>query len=86
MRVAAKKTYDALPPPKVVIAVGACAISGGTYLGHPYTILDGLLRTGALLSTATPAERSLGELRGDRDEQPTIASPSSIGRRAVRKQ
>ncbi|HEY3451543.1 MAG TPA: 4Fe-4S dicluster domain-containing protein [Myxococcales bacterium] len=35
MRVALKKTYDALPPPKVVIAVGACAISGGPYLGHP---------------------------------------------------
>ncbi|HEY3451546.1 MAG TPA: hypothetical protein VGK67_34630 [Myxococcales bacterium] len=35
MRVALKKTYDALLPPKVVIAVGACAISGGTYLLHP---------------------------------------------------
>jgi Ni,Fe-hydrogenase III small subunit/ferredoxin len=34
MHVALKKTYDAVPGPKVVIAVGACAISGGPYLGH----------------------------------------------------
>ena len=24
-----------VPPPKIVIAVGACAISGGPYIGHP---------------------------------------------------
>jgi Ni,Fe-hydrogenase III small subunit/NAD-dependent dihydropyrimidine dehydrogenase PreA subunit len=30
-----QKTYDAVPPPKIVIAVGACAISGGPYAGHP---------------------------------------------------
>lgn len=35
MRLALKKTYDAVPAPKIVIAVGACAISGGPYLGHP---------------------------------------------------
>ena len=29
------KTYDAMPAPKLVIAVGACAISGGPYLDHP---------------------------------------------------
>jgi Ni,Fe-hydrogenase III small subunit/formate hydrogenlyase subunit 6/NADH:ubiquinone oxidoreductase subunit I len=34
MKLALKKTYDAVPPPKIVIAVGACAISGGPYLGH----------------------------------------------------
>jgi Ni,Fe-hydrogenase III small subunit len=34
MRLALKKTYDAVPTPKVVIAVGACAISGGPYVGH----------------------------------------------------
>ena len=32
---ALKKTYDAVPPPKLVIAVGACAIAGGPYAGHP---------------------------------------------------
>jgi Ni,Fe-hydrogenase III small subunit len=35
MRVALKKTYDAVPDPKIVIAVGACAISGGPYIDHP---------------------------------------------------
>ena len=35
MRVALEKTYAAVPSPKIVIAVGACAISGGPYIGHP---------------------------------------------------
>ncbi len=34
MRLALEKTYQAVPPPKLVIAVGACAISGGPFLGH----------------------------------------------------
>lgn len=35
MRLALKKTYDAVPEPKIVIAIGACAISGGIYAGSP---------------------------------------------------
>jgi len=35
MKLALQKTYDAVPPPKLVIAVGACAIAGGPYAGHP---------------------------------------------------
>jgi Ni,Fe-hydrogenase III small subunit/formate hydrogenlyase subunit 6/NADH:ubiquinone oxidoreductase subunit I len=35
MRSALRKTYDAVPAPKLVIAVGACAISGGPFAGHP---------------------------------------------------
>jgi Ni,Fe-hydrogenase III small subunit/Pyruvate/2-oxoacid:ferredoxin oxidoreductase delta subunit len=35
MRLALRKTYDAVPEPKIVIAVGACAISGGPYMDHP---------------------------------------------------
>jgi Ni,Fe-hydrogenase III small subunit/NAD-dependent dihydropyrimidine dehydrogenase PreA subunit len=34
MELALRQTYEAVPPPKLVIAVGACAISGGPYLGH----------------------------------------------------
>jgi Ni,Fe-hydrogenase III small subunit len=34
MRLALQKTYEAIPSPKLVIAVGACAISGGLYRGH----------------------------------------------------
>jgi Ni,Fe-hydrogenase III small subunit len=35
MRLALRKTYDAVPAPKLVIALGACAISGGPYVDHP---------------------------------------------------
>ena len=35
MELAVKKTYEALPAPKLVIAVGACAISGGPFRDHP---------------------------------------------------
>jgi Ni,Fe-hydrogenase III small subunit/NAD-dependent dihydropyrimidine dehydrogenase PreA subunit len=34
MRLALEKTYRAVPSPKIVIALGACAISGGPYAGH----------------------------------------------------
>jgi Ni,Fe-hydrogenase III small subunit/Pyruvate/2-oxoacid:ferredoxin oxidoreductase delta subunit len=34
MQLALKKTYDAVPAPKIVIAVGACAIGGGPYVDH----------------------------------------------------
>jgi Ni,Fe-hydrogenase III small subunit len=34
--VAARKTYDAMPGPKVVVAVGACAL-GGVYPADPFT-------------------------------------------------
>jgi len=34
MHLALKKTWDAVPSPKIVIAVGACAISGGPYIDH----------------------------------------------------
>ncbi len=35
MRLALQKTYDATPTPKLVIAVGGCAISGGPFRNHP---------------------------------------------------
>jgi Ni,Fe-hydrogenase III small subunit/Pyruvate/2-oxoacid:ferredoxin oxidoreductase delta subunit len=35
MKHALMKTYEAVPAPKMVIAVGACAISGGVFRGHP---------------------------------------------------
>jgi Ni,Fe-hydrogenase III small subunit len=34
MELALQKTYAAVPDPKLVIAVGACAISGGPYAGQ----------------------------------------------------
>jgi Ni,Fe-hydrogenase III small subunit/Pyruvate/2-oxoacid:ferredoxin oxidoreductase delta subunit len=35
MELGLRKTYEAVPSPKIVIAVGACAISGGPYRDHP---------------------------------------------------
>jgi Ni,Fe-hydrogenase III small subunit/NAD-dependent dihydropyrimidine dehydrogenase PreA subunit len=35
MKLALKKCYDAVPAPKIVIAVGACAIAGGPFIDHP---------------------------------------------------
>ena len=44
MRLALQKTYDAVPSPKVVIAVGACAVSGGIYGdGTGRGVLEGML-------------------------------------------
>jgi Ni,Fe-hydrogenase III small subunit/NAD-dependent dihydropyrimidine dehydrogenase PreA subunit len=45
MRHALRATYDAIPAPKIVVAVGACAISGGPYRSHPevHDGLEGLL-------------------------------------------
>ncbi|HTJ00600.1 MAG TPA: 4Fe-4S dicluster domain-containing protein [Dongiaceae bacterium] len=34
MELALQKTYDAVAAPKIVIAVGACAIAGGPFAGH----------------------------------------------------
>ncbi len=41
MQLALEKTYAAVPQPCFVIAVGACAISGGPYRDHPQ-VLNGL--------------------------------------------
>jgi len=35
MQLALMKTWEAVPPPKIVIASGACAISGGPFIGLP---------------------------------------------------
>ena len=34
MELALRKTYDAVPEPRIVIAVGACAIAGGPFVNH----------------------------------------------------
>lgn len=35
MSLALRKTFDAVPEPKIVIATGACAIAGGPFIGNP---------------------------------------------------
>jgi len=41
MREALEKTWSAMPDPRLVIAVGSCAISGGPFRGSP-EVLDGV--------------------------------------------
>jgi Ni,Fe-hydrogenase III small subunit/NAD-dependent dihydropyrimidine dehydrogenase PreA subunit len=45
MRSALLETYEAVPAPKLVIAVGACAINGGPYIDNPevHNGCDGLV-------------------------------------------
>jgi Ni,Fe-hydrogenase III small subunit len=45
MRHAVMETYEAVPKPKIVIALGACAISGGPFTDSPEVNngVDGLL-------------------------------------------
>ena len=40
MKLALQKTYEAVPNPKIVVAVGACAISGGPFRDNP-EVLNG---------------------------------------------
>ena len=44
MRQALEKTYLSVPDPRIVIAVGSCAISGGPFRGSP-EVLDGVPHT-----------------------------------------
>jgi Ni,Fe-hydrogenase III small subunit/ferredoxin len=41
MELALRKTYDATPPPRLVVAVGACACSGGIF-GQNYATVGGV--------------------------------------------
>jgi Ni,Fe-hydrogenase III small subunit len=41
MLLALRKTYEATPAPRIVVAVGACAISGGPFAGSP-VVHDGV--------------------------------------------
>ena len=38
MEEALLKAYEAVPEPKIVIAVGSCAVSGGLFAGHDETL------------------------------------------------
>jgi Ni,Fe-hydrogenase III small subunit len=41
LEAAAQRTYEAMPEPRLVVAVGACAISGGVFAGS-YAGRDGV--------------------------------------------
>ncbi len=56
MRTALEKTYAAVPTPKIVIASGACAISGGPYSGseHAFDGVDGILEVDLFVPGCPP--------------------------------
>jgi len=56
MRLGLEKTYQAVADPKIVIVVGACAISGGPYRGHQqaHDGVDGLLPVDLYIPGCTP--------------------------------
>lgn len=56
MELALKKTYAAVPGPKIVIAVGACAISGGLFQDHEETLngVDKIIPTDLFIPGCPP--------------------------------
>ncbi|HXX67392.1 MAG TPA: NADH-quinone oxidoreductase subunit NuoB [Polyangiaceae bacterium] len=91
MQLALKKTYDAVPAPKIVIAVGACAISGGPYVGHPEVVggADGVVPVDLYIPGCPPHPytildgllRLLGRL--ERDETTTASWSDRLRAAAV---
>ena len=64
MEIALKRTYNAMPPPKLVVAVGDCGFNGGIF-GEGYASLGGIgkiLRVDAYIKGCPPRPADL--LRG----------------------
>ena len=60
-----KKTYDATPAPKIVIAVGAYAISGEPFIDHPeqLNVAASVVPVSSLAARLTPLTILDGLLR-----------------------
>jgi Ni,Fe-hydrogenase III small subunit/NAD-dependent dihydropyrimidine dehydrogenase PreA subunit len=56
MRLALEKTYEAVPSPKIVIAAGACAVSGGPYIDSEQALggVGGLLAVDVFVPGCPP--------------------------------
>jgi Ni,Fe-hydrogenase III small subunit/NAD-dependent dihydropyrimidine dehydrogenase PreA subunit len=88
MRSALLAVYAAVPAPKLVIAVGACAISGGPYLDHPevHNGCDHLLPVDLFVPGCPPHPltildgllRLLGRIENDPPRRQSIRPPGEI--------
>jgi len=86
MREALERTYEAVPDPRIVIAVGACAISGGVFKesaevhgGVPSSIPVDLWIPGCPPHPLTVLDgllRLLGKLEGDAPSPAPLTSPA----------
>ena len=89
MKYALEQTYEATPAPKIVIAAGACAISGGPYRDHPEVNngVDGILPVDLYIPGSPPHPmtildgllRMLGRLKS---AAPYSAGPSKLSIRS----
>ncbi len=78
MKLALQKTWDAIPEPRIAIAVGACSISGGPFHGNPEICdgADGIIPIDLFIPGCPPHPlsildgllRLLGKLKGRRSE------------------
>jgi Ni,Fe-hydrogenase III small subunit/ferredoxin len=87
MKLALEKAYQAVAPPKIVIAVGACAISGGPFLMNPEqhggagsTVPVDLYIAGCPPHPLTILDgllRLIGRLEGEEERKPAPAAAES---------
>jgi Ni,Fe-hydrogenase III small subunit len=57
MEEALRRTYDAMPEPKLVVAVGDCGCTGGVF-GESYASRGRVANVQAILTAVTSARRS----------------------------
>ena len=87
MRLALEKTYAAVPAPKLVVAVGACAIAGGPFAGHAEVLggAENVVPVDLYVPGCPPHPltildgllRLLGRLGDEQDSQPHAAGPDA---------